>query len=1409
MRNLKRALSLTLASVMLLGMMVVGSSAAGYPDVSEEENIEAIEVLQSVGVMEGDNNGNFNPDDYVTREQMAVIMSKLLNLDYNYYQGTNPFSDVPAWAAPYVAACAANGITSGIGGGMYGAGQNVNAVQAALMMLKALGYFQYQADFDNDYVLATVKQATEIGMFAGIDSNAQAALTRNEVAQMALNALKADMVRFTGDVGIELPNVGNVGYKSEYTPRTSTDPKYNRLIDNKHSSNIDTSGQYYIQLGEELYDGNLVQRYDSDIFERPSYTWTYKTELIGTYVDKAKLLASYTSGVTGRTLHDLLNNITLRDYDLEVYVDGHVAGKGDYTQYTYAAADEEITASELVRSNTSNVGATADGVLTEVYLDRDNEVITIASIHTWLAQGVSAYNETRESATMKVYMTSANGTSKTVNVDDVAEVEGVAADTFYLVRMSDKDTKKLEVVDIDEPEILAESTITQFSNGKKDNTSIDYPTELTTNGTKYKDSDRAIYDAETLDTYDKDLLANNTYNVYLDKYGYFIGIDLCEGTKQYVFVTGYDMRNSNLSVKTAEASGIFLDGTMDTITVNVSDTNKNIKSMVTDKSDSNAQAYYQQWGTNASDGVFLLNRWYTYTKTEAGVYTLKPCVNKDGEAMMLAAKSGNNAGDELKLNCAKLRLDGVDDDEALLMGEYMTYVNSAEAIDGVTFDLDSHRAYGEDASVFITVDVDRVSGSFGDSTKITRAITGVNGVYSGVQDVDIITELSDRVVGDYLVAKDGAKAAAPGNSWMGTTDVEANPHNNFISASADYPEFTGKTYVGENAYAVYDKNNFIIGAVILGEAVGGTKNFAYVLDPVKNESYRDGNYYWQFEAVMNGEKVTLDAKSKFSSTIDTLRNNWHAMVELRFTDDVVTEVVEPAVTKIYGNPFSEIIDNPVDEDNESIYDVILTGPDYGVTNYVDVNSASNTTVKFANIFRGDNKNNHNEFVTTQMGYLNLQGRTLWVLDGQADHGIDFVRDAKAVVIQPENGKEEIREYDSVQGAVDSLGDPIPGNDVKEFYGIISAALNSQGVAEWVVFYSNTNVDTRNNVEGPVSTMDVVINVKFPGSDSADYWRTIQVAKPTTGTLVMIDNPDTLNGSPIMAGYTPKLSQIPVTWERNATNKSVTFEYEVAAVASIRITKAPTKTTYTAGDAFDAAGMEVEVTYTNGTKTTVKSGWTLDANVVGGDLDSLATSDTGVKVTIGGKSAVQAITVNAAPTPGITVTTAPTKTSYKVGENVNWTGAVLTITAADGTTSTVDLSDAAAVTNAGLTISGDVPGTYNAAGFDATITRTDDGESATQHFDMAARTGSVIMSAASGDLTAGTTGTVTATATLKNGATITGATCTTTGVNVSVSGTTVTVAGDTTTSAGTATVTVNWENEDGTAGTPVTFNVTIN
>ena len=143
MRNLKRALSLALASVMVLGLMVVGSGAS-YADVTSEENQEAIEVLQAVGVMVGDENGNFNPDRNVTRAQMATVMANLLDLKVEDFNAADiPFTDVPSWAVPYVAACYADGITAGVSDTLYGSDSTVTAAQAALMMMKALGYFQY------------------------------------------------------------------------------------------------------------------------------------------------------------------------------------------------------------------------------------------------------------------------------------------------------------------------------------------------------------------------------------------------------------------------------------------------------------------------------------------------------------------------------------------------------------------------------------------------------------------------------------------------------------------------------------------------------------------------------------------------------------------------------------------------------------------------------------------------------------------------------------------------------------------------------------------------------------------------------------------------------------------------------------------------------------------------------------------------------------------------------------------------------------------------------------------------------------------------------------------------------------------------------------------------------------------
>ena len=84
-----------------------------------------VEQLAKVGITAGCGNGNYCPDQVATtRAQMAVF---LLRARYGAgyippaVNGSTGFSDVPAdyWAAAWIKQFAAEGITSGCGGGNY------------------------------------------------------------------------------------------------------------------------------------------------------------------------------------------------------------------------------------------------------------------------------------------------------------------------------------------------------------------------------------------------------------------------------------------------------------------------------------------------------------------------------------------------------------------------------------------------------------------------------------------------------------------------------------------------------------------------------------------------------------------------------------------------------------------------------------------------------------------------------------------------------------------------------------------------------------------------------------------------------------------------------------------------------------------------------------------------------------------------------------------------------------------------------------------------------------------------------------------------------------------------------------------------------------------------------------------
>ena len=100
MRNLKKVLSLVLALAMALSLMTVALAAdkSDFADADEITYTEAVDVLQALGILGGDDSGNFNPTGVLTREGAAKIICYLLmgsTAADSLVANSAPFSDTP------------------------------------------------------------------------------------------------------------------------------------------------------------------------------------------------------------------------------------------------------------------------------------------------------------------------------------------------------------------------------------------------------------------------------------------------------------------------------------------------------------------------------------------------------------------------------------------------------------------------------------------------------------------------------------------------------------------------------------------------------------------------------------------------------------------------------------------------------------------------------------------------------------------------------------------------------------------------------------------------------------------------------------------------------------------------------------------------------------------------------------------------------------------------------------------------------------------------------------------------------------------------------------------------------------------------------------------------------------------
>ena len=587
MRNLKRTLSLVLAAVMLVGMMVVGASAASsdFVDGNEITYAEAAEVMTALGVFEGTDKGAFEPTGTLTREQAAAIICRMLLGDdaENLTTNSTVFSDVAAdrWSAGYIGYCAQQNILAGTGNGTFNPEGELTGLAFAKMLLVALGYDPAIEQYvGNDWAVNVAADAVDAGIAVSGVIMADA-MTREQAAQMAYQTLEADMVRYASrGTTIQQPDgstiiVGNTAAE----PVSKTDSDY------AGDSNDDT------QQFCERYFADLKKVNGEDDFARPASQWKLKNDIIGTYPAEAD--GTFTTAVDKGDLYDVIGRTVYNDItaskptDFSVYVDGDPVSSPDVADY-------------FVNNETDDAKGTAKGVLTQVFVDDDNNVI-LSQIHTYVAQVDGGYDEENEELELDdLGLDTFPAVNTTLSADDFENLSAFEDGDYVLITAVGDEVKTIQAAEV------VSGTVTSYTSNKN----------VTLDGTKYE------YSQGYSSTYN----LKDDYDLVLDTYGYVIYADGVEASNDYVFIT--NVAQIGGVNKSFEAKAYFVDGTTAVIEVSNAD---DLEWESTDKTK---------------------NTWFSYDEKNDGTYELGKLNSNDS-----ASKDFNTTGKIIETGDARISLD--------------------------------------------------------------------------------------------------------------------------------------------------------------------------------------------------------------------------------------------------------------------------------------------------------------------------------------------------------------------------------------------------------------------------------------------------------------------------------------------------------------------------------------------------------------------------------------------------------------------------------------------------------------------------------------------------------------------------------------------------------------------------------
>lgn len=463
MKNLKQVLALGMA--FSLTMSTMAGAAFSDQDSINSANSDAVELLTTLDVIQGFEDGSFRPEETVTRAQMAKMIYTIRNGGNDnadaYKSATTTFTDIKGhWAEGYIKYLQNTGIIAGKSETVFDPDAVVTTAEAMKMALVLGGYRADKADltgatwFNNTVSLATTNQLTD-----DVYSAMNGECTRQDAAQILANTLGMTAVQWSeftqsflndSDDGLALGGEKiTVGYKwmdlTTYVGRlvSSGDLKINggsSAGNNQFIVAVDTVND--IAAGKYLpsnYLNNITGSYEVTFKDGIDHTDIVGQEVKVLTGDKLdEVYGVYTTG-TSKVVETTMDKVEVDSANDKFKIDD-TKYSVDYSNHVYADTKD----TDVKTVFTSNGQAVSDKVK---LIDWDNN----GKYETILTETASVAKVTyvgTDSITIgEVGSRNSNivGNKKTFENSEINIYEGVAKGDYVVITRDDYNTDKWNI----------------------------------------------------------------------------------------------------------------------------------------------------------------------------------------------------------------------------------------------------------------------------------------------------------------------------------------------------------------------------------------------------------------------------------------------------------------------------------------------------------------------------------------------------------------------------------------------------------------------------------------------------------------------------------------------------------------------------------------------------------------------------------------------------------------------------------------------------------------------------------------------------------------------------------------------------------------------------------------------------